>query len=49
MLANALGRKNCGKNVLEKISFLRRSSNIHRESGNYLGFGDDRAKLNSEI
>ncbi|AKB49381.1 hypothetical protein MSBRW_0128 [Methanosarcina barkeri str. Wiesmoor] len=37
-----MGKKNCGKNVLERMSFLRRSSNIHRESGNYLGFGDDR-------
>ncbi|WP_292387204.1 hypothetical protein [Methanosarcina sp. UBA5] len=38
-----------GERIAEKISFLRRSSNIHRESGNYLGFGDDRAELDSEI
>jgi len=44
-----LGKRIAEKMSSEKISFLRKSSNIHRESGNYLGFGDERAELNSEI
>jgi hypothetical protein len=34
--------------IEEKISFLRKISNIHRESRSYLSFGDSRAELDSD-